>query len=206
MSQAVDLSGEKFGRLTVIERIGSTNNQKSLFLCKCECGNEVNVVGGNLKSGTSKSCGCLKMEKKKKPNSEIRRKIKTVYYGMVSRCTNERNKQYKDYGGRGIKVCEEWILSSDAFVEWAIENGYNIGLSIDRIDNNEDYCPHNCRWVDYYAQANNTRKNHYVEYDNKKMTVSQFARTINANIRKVNYLVNKGYSTEQIYERIKENE
>lgn len=201
MSKAIDLSGEKFGRLTVLKRIGSTDNKKSLFLCKCECGNEVKVIGGNLTSGTTTSCGCYKIELRHKSANPQRRRLKRIYRLMKLRCFDETNKSFKDYGGRGITVCKEWMESFDNFYSWSISNGYNDKLTIDRINNDCNYEPSNCRWATYEEQANNTRKNRLVEYKGEKMSVSMFARSIGQKPRNVNYLIHRGYSTEQICER-----
>lgn len=196
-----DLSGKKFGKLLVLKRIGSTKNGKSLFLCKCDCGNEVEVIGGNLVSGTTKSCGCYKIEKCHKRANPQRRRLKRIHRLMIMRCNDKNSKSYSLYGKRGITVCEEWN-DFENFYNWSICNGYQNELTIDRIDNNKGYEPSNCRWTTYEEQANNTRRNHNVVYKGKTMSVSRFSREIGADTRRVNYLINRGYSTQQVVERI----
>lgn len=203
-----DLTGQKFERLTVIKYIGASKNQKSLFLCLCDCGNEIIAIGGNLQSGTTKSCGCLKKDKMllrsinanyKKPHWN---RIRSIYYNMVSRCYHINNKCYKRYGNRNITVCNEWLGKKGLynFYDWATNNGYCKDLSLDRINNNGNYEPSNCRWVDDYIQANNRSNNHRITYMGEEMTISNFARHIGQfeNLRKINRLINSNMSPEEV--------
>lgn len=155
-----DLTGRKFGKLTVVEFKGSNNKTGALWLCKCECGNEKIITSRNLLSGVTKSCGCLSKEK---PNHTTHglcyTRLHGVWASMKSRCYNPNNKRYKNYGGRGIKVCDEW-QEFRPFYNWAIANGYDENAprgqyTIDRIDVNGDYEPHNCRWITIEEQQKN---------------------------------------------------
>lgn len=155
-----DLSGLQFGRLIVLKRDG-TRNGNSYWACQCSCGNMITVSAPHLKTGHTQSCGCLKKEATanrsvKHGNSNTR--VYRIWAGMLQRCSNPRRKEYPVYGGRGIRVCDEWQEFS-AFHQWAIENGYGDTLSIDRINADGNYSPDNCRWVSIKEQQNNRRNN-----------------------------------------------
>lgn len=164
----VELLGKRFGRLTVVAKVESLN-YRSRFLCKCDCGNEKLVLGQNLLSGHVQSCGCLHSEKSKarivEYNSAINREIHgetrtrlyRIWEGIKTRCFKQTHKSYKDYGARGVTMCDEWCNSFTAFRDWSLANGYNDKLSIDRIDVDGDYSPQNCRWVAPSVQASNKR-------------------------------------------------
>lgn len=155
----INLVGERYGRLLVIEKADSLKGHVR-WLCKCDCGNECIVHGSALKSGNTTSCGCYKRENAKALYSSVRQNDKRLYAvwnGIKQRCTNENNKSFHDYGGRGIKMDPEWANHYEAFYDWAIKSGYKDGMEIDRIDNDGDYCESNCRFVSRDVQANNKR-------------------------------------------------
>ena len=165
MSRVVDLKGQRFGRLTVIGRAPRKGNtEQACWECLCDCGNTITTLGYCLRSGGTTSCGCYHKEvsgKVFRTHGLRNTKLYNVWCSMKERCHTPSNTSYKNYGARGIKVCDEW-LKFEPFYEWAISNGYSEGLSIDRIDVNGNYCPENCRWSTKEVQANNTRANHYV--------------------------------------------
>ena len=169
MSRCIDLTGERFGILTVKERSGTSVHNAALWLCKCDCGNEIIVTSNNLRTGHTKSCGCVRRKKTSEwlkqnnyKHGGSRTRLYRVWWGMKARTENQSNSHYKYYGARGIKVCDEWQDFS-AFRSWALANGYNEkadfgDCTIDRIDVDKGYAPDICRWVNLKVQANNKRK------------------------------------------------
>ena len=168
MSTLKDLTGQRFGRLVVIERAGSyvspdRKQTHSLWICVCDCGNITTTRGGLLRNGTTKSCGCLSRDVAREYNTKhgmAKTRLYAIWAGMKNRCSHPSHKSYYRYGGKGITVCDEWENDFQAFYEWAIANGYDENAprgqcTIDRIDNDKGYSPDNCRWVDHKTQCNN---------------------------------------------------
>jgi len=163
MGKLIDLTGKKFERLTVIERVGRSKDYQAVWLCICDCGTEKRVRSRDLKKGNTKSCGCLRLEnfiKRSITHGHRKERLYGVWSKIKERCYNPNNKSYKRYGGRGIKMCEQWKMDYLAFREWALSNGYDKDApfgecTIDRIDNDKGYSPDNCRWVDMLTQRKN---------------------------------------------------
>lgn len=176
-----DLINKKFNKLVVLEKYGTNKYNKQLWKCKCDCGKEIIIDTSSLTTGNTKSCGCYKNELIKNLNYKHGKSHTQLYYvwqSMRKRCLNKKNKEYRLYGERGIKVCKEWLNDFQCFYIWAIQNGYKKGLSIDRINVNGNYEPNNCRWTTYKEQANNTRRNKYIEYLGNKITISNACKKI----------------------------
>lgn len=178
MGKFIDLSGQKIGRLTVIARVGTSRQREALWLCKCECGNEIIIRGSDVRTRHTISCGCWKRETAKEMLTKHGKRNTRLYHiwsGMKDRCNNPRNIGYNLYGGRGIKVCEEWSQDFMAFYQWASENGYTDKMTIDRIDANGNYYPENCRWETQKAQQNNRRNNHVISFNGGTHTLTEWA-------------------------------
>lgn len=182
MPEFIDLTGKKFGRWTVIGPPVRKEPRREVFWpCVCECGEERVVSGSHLRGGFSKSCGCFARERSKECATKHGKYFTRVYscYGIMKRrCYDKNLEHYPCYGGRGIKVCDEW-LGEDGFqhfYDWAMTNGYEDGLTLDRIDVNGDYCPENCKWATWVEQANNKRNSHFIEYNGERHTYAQWER------------------------------
>lgn len=200
----LDLTGKKYNKLTAIKYCYSKNG-KRYWECYCDCGNIVYVLGTQLKSGKIKSCGCIKYGNKFncKHNKKGTR-IYTVWNGIKQRCYNKNSKSYKNYGGQGVSMCDEWKNDFMSFYNWAMTNGYRDDLTIDRIDVNGNYEPNNCRWVNMKTQQNNRKNNDYIEYKGEKHTLQEWTKILSINIsqpvlwqriHKYNWSIEKAFLT-----------
>jgi hypothetical protein len=179
----MDLIGKTFGRLTVVSRTDRVKNYTYWWHCDCSCGGATDVYQGNLVSGKIKSCGCLHKESCAATGHAGARhglSNEPIYYvwrTMNARCYNRNTKEYRNYGARGISVCDEWLGDSGLlkFIVWARGHGYARGLALDRIDNNGNYCPENCRVVTPRENCNNTRKNRLYRHNGITRTLSQWS-------------------------------
>lgn len=180
-----DLTGKRFGRLTVLEKTGSTSGGNSLWRCVCSCqdGKEIITRADLLRSGKTTSCGCLIKELNRKRLQKYfdadTKRIVRIFYGMRNRCYNKRDAAYLGWGARGITICDEWLSDTMKFVEWSKSNGYASGLSIDRIDNSRGYSPDNCRWTTATVQNNNTRSNRMFTVMRMTKSTADWARYFN---------------------------
>lgn len=181
-SKLQDLTGQKFGRWNVLEKTDRKSVSVSYWKCVCECGTVREVLANQLKSGRSKSCGCYSREEKSARFTEMNKKTKVThgYYGtrlysiwssMKARCETKTNGSYKNYGAKGIKVCEPWRDFS-IFKDWALSNGYEDSLTIERMDIKGNYEPSNCKWVTMKEQQNNRSNTTFVMYNNESKPIS----------------------------------
>lgn len=180
-----ELINKKYGRLVIISYDTKKGN-KHYVNCKCDCGNTKSIRFSRLKSGETKSCGCIRLENLEKlrhlnnlnRHGKSKDKLYSVYSSIKYRCYNVNANNYKHYGGKGVKVCDEWLNDFMKFYNWSHNNGYREGLSIDRIDVNGDYEPSNCRWADSTTQSNNKCNTIYLTYNNKTQSLSAWAKEL----------------------------
>lgn len=207
-----DLTGMRFGYLTCIEPEKYGYGQYK-WLCKCDCGRMVSVRSWDIKSGKTRSCGCmssvLKCETRDKSGEESwknRRydRLYRVWQGMKERCYNKNNKAYKSYGGKGIKVCPEWEHNYLCFKAWAYENGYDdnahyLKCTLDRIDNGKDYSPDNCRWVyDFKEQCRHKTTNNLISYNGETHCLQEWAEILGIHYSALAQRQRAGWSDEEI--------
>lgn len=193
-----NLLGKTFGRLTVICRAKNDKRGKARWLCKCECGNRVAILADSLLSGKTKSCGCYRKEvaplNNKPKHGMTGTRLWVIWSGMKSRCYYPHNVAYKSYGGRGIKVCSEWLHNFLAFHNWAVNNGYSDNLTIDRIDNNGNYEPSNCRWATYEEQECNRSDTVYLTVEGQTLSISEWSRRTGISGATLRWRIENGWS------------
>lgn len=200
MPKLKDLTGIKFNRLTVIERVENDKHGKARWLCECDCGNFTTASSGDLKSGNTKSCGCFISDITKARNTKHGKsttRIYTEYQTMKARCYYPKHSYFHLYGGRGITVCDEWLNDFQTFYNWAMSHGYADNLTIDRINTDGNYTPENCRWVTNKQQQNNRRNNRLITYKGETKPVSQWAEEYGIYYNTLLYRVRNGWSVEK---------
>lgn len=189
-----------------LEYKGRDNLYQSLWLVLCDCGNKTIVRAGALKSARTQSCGCLQKERTSaartihglyRDKDKKRTRLSRVWSTMKERCQNPHSKSFKDYGGRGISVCSEWH-DYLPFFEWAMSHGYQSGLQIDRIDNNGNYDPSNCRWATRREQGSNKRNNIVIYFSGRTLTLQRWAEELHIDRRLLSQRFKKGWPTERI--------
>lgn len=200
-----DLTGKSFGRWTVINEAEPkyySNRRIRYWNCRCDCGVERAVKEQSLKDGSSNSCGCYHSDimhtvgRNRVTHGQSNTRLYRVYRHMICRCTNPHDIRYARYGGRGIRVCDEWN-SFEAFYQWSMLTGYDDTKSIDRIDNNGDYRPDNCRWVSISEQANNKSTTRLIEYQGESMSIAEWAVKLGMPYKKLHKRIYSGWSPEK---------
>lgn len=204
--------GRRFGRLVPFERGEwyryADGRRYDTWKCQCDCGRTKTITGSNLRSGNSMSCGCIPKENpNNKTHGKSNSKIYMRWYDMKRRCNDKKNREYNNYGGRGIKVCKEW-LDFTVFYNWAISNGYSEDLTIERIDVNGDYCPENCKWIPLPEQARNKRNSRIIEYKGEKKCLQDWSEALDIpysrlsqRLLKLGWPVEKAFTTEKVQHR-----
>ena len=197
MPKFKDISGQVYGRLTVIRRVTINDKPRTYWDCTCSCGKTVVVWGDSLRRGATRSCGCFMRERAVETNTTHGLRNHPLYFvwnGMRDRCYKETHPRYKDWGGRGVKFCDRWLNFKNFYDD--MSPTYQKGLTIDRIDNDGDYSPDNCRWATHKEQANNQRSNRVLEFNGKNQTLAQWSEELNINYDALRDRLNEEWSVE----------
>ena len=203
----IPMIGKRFGRLTVVaEGEKPKGRRQAHWICRCDCGTVTAPVdGSSLRKGHTKSCGCYKRDLTIERNTRhglSNTRIHRIWAGMKDRCYNPNTPKYSRYGARGIRVCDEWLNSLEAFYEWAMANGYADNLTIDRIDNDGNYCPENCRWSTNEDQCNNRGHHIFLEINGETKTVAQWAKETGIGYRTIHARYNRGWTGESLIRKV----
>lgn len=200
----IEMEGKRFGRLTVLCRAENSKQGQAQWMCRCDCGTETIVRGVQLRNGKTSSCGCLRRERLIASHTKHGMKHTTIYHrwlDMKQRCYNPKNKRYGCYGGRGIKVCDDWLNDFQAFYDWAMANGYKDDLSIDRINVNGNYEPANCRWVTDDVQISNKVNTIRVTLNGVTKTLPEWEKETGIKQGTLLWRYHKGYPPEKILQK-----
>lgn len=210
-----EIIGKKFNRLTILRFSHKDKWNDKMFECECECGNKIIAIGSHVKNGKIKSCGCLRRDKAKQTKHGLcYSRIYRVWAGLKDKCSNKNNINYVYYGARGIKIYKEWNDSFESFYQWAINNGHKEEIltnginkwTIDRIDNNGNYEPSNCRWVDMNQQSKNKRNSILVKFNNEVKTIKEWRICLGYKTNRFEIMYNKLGSIEKVIEYFKSKE
>lgn len=172
--KVIDMIGFEFNGCVVIKRGGNSKDNRAKWICKCYCGNTFESTGKDIRNHKIKSCGCRKKNVNYKHGNSYKR-LYNIWRGIISRCYNNKDTSYKNYGFRGVSVCDSWLNNFDSFEKWSLDNGYKDGLTIDRINVNGNYEPKNCRWATTKEQGLNKRNTVYANYNGKELPLSEIA-------------------------------
>lgn len=208
MTKKRNIIGQKFGNLTVLADAPNKYG-RTASLCICKCGKKVVFTNLSIIQGNAKTCGCGRKENMKwRPNLNVgrtthglfRHPVYSIFQGMKDRCYNKNSQDYKYYGGRGIKICPEWLRGVEFFHTWAINNGWVKGLTIERLDNNKGYNPENCIWATRQVQGRNTRRVIRLTFNGETNCISEWAEktSIGLTPKVIKGRINLGWPTEKI--------
>lgn len=200
MGKLIDLTGRRFGRLVVIERSENSKDGKACWLCHCDCGKNVTVRGKDLRTEKQVSCGCMKKERVaniNKLHGQRNSRLYRIWCAMKCRTQNSNAWNYKYYGGKGVSICPEWHKSFMLFQKWAMNNGYNDNLTIERIDNDKGYSPDNCRWIEQQEQKNNTSRNIFLTFNGETNSIARWAKKLKIGYSTIYARLKRGWTVEQ---------
>lgn len=208
MGKVKDLTGQRFGRIVVLEDTHTRDKYRNeIWKCKCDCGKIIFKSSDLLRSKNSNSCGCLANELTRIRNKQMftthgygnEDRLHRIWIGIKTRCYNKNDPGYKNYGSRGIVMCDEWKNDFMNFRNWATTHGYNDNLSIDRVNNDGNYEPSNCRWATLEQQGNNKRNNHLIEYNGEIHTLQEWCEKINIKYATLESRLRIGWSIERAF-------
>ncbi|GGB41440.1 hypothetical protein GCM10011409_18710 [Lentibacillus populi] len=195
MQRALEI-GERFGKLTVLREVDRKHGRQH-YLCKCDCGNEKVVMKGNLFGGQVRSCGCLKKDNHQNiTHGQKGTRLYRIWSGMKTRCLNKKDKAFPKYGGRGIRICEQWI-EFNGFYEWAKSSGYKDDLTLERKDVNGDYNSSNCKWIPLSDQAKNRTNTPYLTYAREIKTLKEWSEETGIEYSTLHARLKRGWSEER---------
>lgn len=197
---AKEISGQRYGRLIVIERAGRDKRKYATWKCQCDCGNEVIKRSYYLRRAVKPSCGCWKKEMASRLHTKHGKRntrLYEIWKAMKQRCSNPNHAKYEYYGGKGVEVCSEWQNDFQAFYDWAMANGYADNLTIDRIDNDKGYSPNNCRWETVKNQHNHTSANRYITYNGEIHTLAEWGEIVKIKPSTIYDRLSCGWSVER---------
>lgn len=206
MHKPIDMVGKRFGRLEVIKYSHNDKFSHKVWLCRCDCGHYIETSTSDLRSGRMNSCGCYKkdyLHEEKTTHGHTKTSLYRIFHHMKMRCYEKSDQDFACYGGRGIKICDEWLNNFEEFYQWSNKNGYKKGLTIDRIDVNGNYEPCNCRWVSRMVQSNNKRNNLFVTYLGETHTLAEWARKFDIKYMRLYKKYQKGLRGEELFNDLK---
>lgn len=205
MPRRIDLTGKRFGKLTVVQaadsRTSPGGSKKAYWLCNCDCGCSKEIAAASLIRGVVISCGCVvkdRISQLNRTHGQTGTRLYRIWCAMKSRCNNPNFWEYRNYGGRGIRVCDEWNDDFSSFKTWASLNGYTNEMSIDRINNNLGYSPLNCRWIPKSEQSSNRRNSIYISAYNKTLSAREWSVRLGLSYSTIVYRYHQGLAPEEI--------
>lgn len=192
-----NLVGKRFGKLLVIKELDERRNNGVLWECVCECGGKAKRTTGELNAGRRLTCGCMPTGSMGAWRNGKREKLYVIWCDIIQRCFDKNLKNYHRYGGRGITICDEWRHDYPAFRSWALSNGYKEGLSIDRINNNGNYEPNNCRWTTMVVQSRNKENTVFLFHNGERKPLMEWSESLGIKQSTIRERIRRGWEIEK---------